>query len=76
MIKGNKKQEAIKFNIKNEIEEYENKIIQLKNQINSINKKIIQECVESHSCHNFREENEDGPYPETFCICINCGYEP
>ena len=76
MVKGNKKQEAKKFNIQNEIKEYENKIIQLKNEINNINKKIIQECVESYGCHNFREENEDGPYPETFYVCINCGYEP
>ena len=76
MVKGNKKQEAKKFNIQNEIKEYENKIIQLKNEINNINKKIIQECVESHGCHNFRREIDEGPYPATFYVCINCGYEP
>jgi uncharacterized coiled-coil DUF342 family protein len=75
MIIGNKKQEAKKFNIKNEIEEYENKISQLKNQIDNINKKIIQACAESDSGHNYKKEIEDGPYPETFYVCTNCGYE-
>ncbi len=75
MVKGNKRQEAQKFNIRNEIEDYENKIKQLKNEINNIDTKIIQDCVETHGCHNFRREIDEGPYPETFYVCIYCDYE-
>jgi len=76
MIKGNKKQEEKKQYIMNEIKEHKKKIRFLENKINNINNNISKDCIQLYGSHNFKEENEDGPYPETFCVCINCGYEP
>jgi len=76
MIKGTKKQEEIKQDIIKEIKECKEKIRFLENKINNINNTISNDCIQLYGAHNFKEENEEGPYPETFYVCKNCGYEP
>lgn len=53
----------------NNIREYENKIYQLKLNINEINFKIRNLCIE----HNWKTEREPGMYGEKFTYCTKCG---
>lgn len=75
MIKGNELQIIEKNKLYSEIKIYEQKIKIIENKIKHINNIIIGDCFHKNGSHIFKEQTDDGPYPETFCICINCGYE-
>lgn len=51
------------------INEYEQKICQLKSNINEINFEIRNLCIE----HNWKTKREPGMYGEKFTYCTKCG---
>jgi len=66
----------------NKKNEYTNNIIKLQKEINilksnirKIDLNIIADCVKKNGKHEYIKEKDTGPYPESWLICKNCGYE-
>ena len=68
MVRGTNSQEESKRNL------YSN-IYLLEDEIEEINVKIIQECIEKNGKHDFEREREAGLYGESYFVCKQCGYE-
>ena len=75
MIRGSEKQEFAKKEIREKIMELQREIKNYEQDIIEINEAIKRDCVRKNGKHDFERERDDGPYPETWWVCKNCGFE-
>tara|TARA_B100000424_G_scaffold115071_2_gene86807 strand:+ start:26822 stop:27040 length:219 start_codon:yes stop_codon:yes gene_type:complete len=54
---------------------YENKIIEIKQEINNTYKMIYEDCIKKNGSHEYERVIETGPYPSSYFVCKKCGYE-
>jgi len=54
---------------------YETKIIEINKEIENTYKKIYENCINKNGSHNYERIIECGPYPDSYLVCKNCGYE-
>jgi len=75
MVKGSDSQEESKRNLYGNIYLLEDEIKKIKLEIEVINMKIIEECIEKNRKHDFERERDPGLYGESYFVCKHCGYE-
>jgi hypothetical protein len=75
MVRGTNSQEESKRNLYSDIYLLEDEIKKIKLEIEEINMKIIEECIEKNGKHDFEREREAGLYGESYFVCKQCGYE-
>jgi len=70
MVVGSKEEEDMKKKLRNEMDDYKEKIIIINKQIEEIDKLIIKKCT-----HDFEKQREAGLYGDSYLVCKNCLYE-
>ena len=70
MVVGSKEEEDMKKKLRNEMDDYKEKIIIINKQIEEIDKLIIKKCT-----HYFERQREAGLYGDSYLVCKNCLYE-
>jgi hypothetical protein len=75
MVRGSEKQEFAKKEIRKKIMELQKEINNYEQDIIEIDNVIKKECIKKNGQHQFEREIDSGPYPESWWVCKNCGFE-
>jgi hypothetical protein len=75
MIIGSQKHEFAKNEIRKKIMELQREIHKYETDIIEINEVIKRECIKKNGKHEFEREMDNGPCPESWWVCKNCGFE-